>query len=195
MKVRAKMTDTPPPSKPENEALEPHFIEDVEVRLSDYSIEDYIVLVIFWALAVIVFAQFFSRYVLNDSIAWTEEVARYLLITIAFAGAPIAVRKNTHIHVEFFYRFIPPRVARVLSTIVDLIRIVFFAYATYLSYKIIGLMGAQYMTAIHVSMGVIYAFVFAGFLAMTLRALQVAWKHWRQGFSVLDQQTQVLKTS
>jgi TRAP-type C4-dicarboxylate transport system permease small subunit len=183
MKVRAKMTDTPPPSKPENEALEPHFIEDVEVRLSDYSIEDYIVLVIFWALAVIVFAQFFSRYVLNDSIAWTEEVARYLLITIAFAGAPIAVRKNTHIHVEFFYRFIPPRVARVLSTIVDLIRIVFFAYATYLSYKIIGLMGAQYMT------------VFAGFLAMTLRALQVAWKHWRQGFSVLDQQTQVLKTS
>ena len=195
MKMRAKMIDTPPPSKLENEVLEPHFLEDVEVRLSDYSIEDYIVLVIFWALAVIVFAQFFSRYVLNDSIAWTEEVARYLLITIAFAGAPIAVRKNTHIHVEFFYRFIPIRVARVLSTVVDLIRIVFFAYATYLSYKIIGLMGAQYMTAIHVSMGVIYACVFAGFLAMTLRAVQVAWKHWRQGFSVLDEQTQLMKTS
>ncbi|MDH5557178.1 MAG: TRAP transporter small permease [Alphaproteobacteria bacterium] len=189
------MTNTPPPSKTESEVLEPHFIEDVEVRFSDYSIEDYIVLVIFWALAVIVFAQFFSRYVLNDSIAWTEEVARYLLITIAFAGAPIAVRKNTHIHVEFFYRFIPARVARVLSTAVDLIRIVFFAYATYLSYKIIGLMGAQYMTAIHVSMGVIYACVFIGFMAMTLRAIQVAWKHWRQGFSVLDQQTEVMKTS
>jgi len=195
MKMKAKMTNTPPPSKTESEVLEPHFIEDVEVRFSDYSIEDYIVLVIFWALAVIVFAQFFSRYVLNDSIAWTEEVARYLLITIAFAGAPIAVRKNTHIHVEFFYRFIPARVARVLSTAVDLIRIVFFAYATYLSYKIIGLMGAQYMTAIHVSMGVIYACVFIGFMAMTLRAIQVAWKHWRQGFSVLDQQTEVMKTS
>jgi TRAP-type C4-dicarboxylate transport system permease small subunit len=189
------MTDTPQPSENEREALEPHFIEDVEVRLSDYGIEDYIVLVIFWALAVIVFAQFFSRYVLNDSIAWTEEVARYLLIMIAFAGAPIAVRKNTHIQVEFFYRFIPARVARILSTIVDLIRIVFFAYATYLSYKIIGLMGAQYMTAIHVSMAVIYVFVCAGFLAMTLRAIQVAWKHWRQGFSVLDEQAQVLKTS
>lgn len=189
------MTGTPPPSKPESEALEPHFLEDVEVRLSDYGIEDYLVLAVFWALAVIVFAQFFSRYVLNDSIAWTEEVARYLLITIAFAGAPIAVRKNTHIHVEFFYRFIPRRAARILSTIVDVIRIVFFAYATYLSYKIIGLMGAQYMTAIHVSMGVIYGFVFAGFLAMTLRAMQVALKHWRQGYSVLDEQTQMPKTS
>jgi TRAP-type C4-dicarboxylate transport system permease small subunit len=195
MKMKAKMTNTPPPSKTESEVLEPHFIEDVEVRFSDYSIEDYVVLVIFWALAVIVFAQFFSRYVLNDSIAWTEEVARYLLITIAFAGAPIAVRKNTHIHVEFFYRYIPARVARVLSTAVDLIRIVFFAYATYLSYKIIGLMGAQYMTAIHVSMGVIYACVFIGFIAMTLRAVQVAWKQWRQGVSVLDQQTEVIKTS
>lgn len=162
------------------------FIEDVEVNWKEYSIEDFVSFVIFWILGAVVFAQFFSRYVLNDSIAWTEEIARYLLIAVAFAGAPIAVRKNTHIHVEFFYRFINRSLARFLSVLVDLIRIVFFAYGTWISWKILKIMKAQYMTAVHVSMAWIYSLVFAGFLLMTFRAVQVTIKHWRQGYSSLD---------
>ena len=52
---------------------------------------------VFWALAAIVFSQFFTRYVLNDSAAWTEEIARYLLIAIVFIGAADRRRKNNHI--------------------------------------------------------------------------------------------------
>jgi len=162
------------------------FIEDVEVNWKDYSIEDYVSFVIFWVLGAVVFVQFFSRYVLNDSIAWTEEIARYLLIAVAFAGAPIAVRKNTHIHVEFFYRFINRRFGRFLSILVDLIRIVFFTYGSWTSWKILKLMKNQYMVALNVSMAWIYSLVFAGFVLMTFRAVQVAIKHWKQGYSSLD---------
>jgi TRAP-type C4-dicarboxylate transport system permease small subunit len=42
------------------------------------------------------------------------------------------------------------------------------------------------MTAVHVSMNWIYGLVFAGFLLMTFRAIQVCIKHWRQGYSSLD---------
>lgn len=162
------------------------FVEDIEVNWKDYGIEDYVSFIIFWILGAVVFAQFFSRYVLNDSIAWTEEVARYILIAVAFAAAPIAVRKNTHIHVEFFYRFINRSTGRVLSTIVDLVRIVFFAYGSWISFKIIKIMKAQYMVAIQVSMAWIYGLVLAGFLLMTFHAVRVAIKHWRQGYSSLD---------
>ena len=180
------MTEQSQKPEEKNDDQETQFLEDVEVNFKDYSIEDYVSFVIFWILGAVVFAQFFSRYVLNDSIAWTEEIARYLLIAVAFAGAPIAVRKNTHIQVEFFYRFINPRVGRVLSTLVDLIRIVFFAYGSWISFKILKIMKMQYMTAVHVSMNWIYGLVFAGFLLMTFRALQVCIKHWRQGYSSLD---------
>ena len=173
------MTEQSQKPEEKNDDQETQFLEDVEVNLKDYSIEDYVSFVIFWILGAVVFAQFFSRYVLNDSIAWTEEIARYLLISVAFAGAPIAVRKNTHIQVEFFYRFINPRVGRVLSTLVDLIRIVFFAYGSWISFKILKIMKMQYMTAVHVSMNWIYGLVFAGFLLMTFRAIQVCIKHWR----------------
>ena len=185
------------PILPEEDRLElkAQFIDDVDVKLSDYSVEDYVVLVIFWILAAIVFAQFFSRYVLNDSIAWTEEIARYFLIVVAFAGAPIAVRKNTHIQVEFFYRFIGRRLARVLSVLVDVIRVVFFAYASLISFKIIKIMHYQYMTSIHVPMSVIYVVVLVGFLMMTLRAVQSLLRHWRQGYSSLDQNHHINTTT
>jgi TRAP-type C4-dicarboxylate transport system permease small subunit len=37
----------------------------------------------------------------------------------------MAVRRNTHIHVEFIFRYLPPAVGRVLSTLVDIVRIAF----------------------------------------------------------------------
>ena len=180
------MTEQPLTSVDQTEEQKALFLEDVEVKFSDYSIEDYVSFVIFWVLGAVVFAQFFSRYVLNDSIAWTEEIARYLLIAVAFAAAPIAVRKNTHIQVEFFYRFINRSVARVLSTLVDIIRVVFFSYASYISFKILDIMKSQYMTSLNIPMSVIYWIVFAGFVLMTVRALQVLVRHWRQGYSSLN---------
>ncbi|MBM3628694.1 MAG: TRAP transporter small permease subunit, partial [Alphaproteobacteria bacterium] len=83
--------------------------------LSDYAPEDWAAFAFFWALAFVVFLQFFSRYVLNDSVAWTEEIARYLLICVCFVGGGMAVRKTSHIHVEFLYVYLPRVLARRLS--------------------------------------------------------------------------------
>ena len=33
--------------------------------------EDWIAIILFWTLAFIVFLQFFTRYILNDSLSWT----------------------------------------------------------------------------------------------------------------------------
>lgn len=174
--------ETPPasPSVPD-----PTFPEDEgPIDLSDIRPEDSIVLLLFWILAGVVFLQFFSRYVLNDSIGWTEEIARYLLIGVTFAGAALAVRKNSHIAVEFFYRYLPGAWGRGFSTLVDLLRIVFFALATWITAKL-ALKTNQKMASIELGKDVVYWVVFAAFALMTLYALRVAWRHWRQGHSAL----------
>ncbi|MBO9479720.1 TRAP transporter small permease subunit [Shimia sp. R11_0] len=60
---------------------------------------------LFAALFSVVFLQFFTRYVLNDSIAWTEEAARYLLILLSFCGAIRCQITGSHIALEFVDKY------------------------------------------------------------------------------------------
>ena len=161
-------------------------VTDEPIDLSIYHFEDWIAFAFFWTLAGTVFYQFFTRYALNDSASWTEEIARYLLICTVFVGASCSVRKNTHIHVDIFYRFLPAPVTRVLSTLVDLARIVFFTYMAYLTYALMGKIGRQQMSIVDLPIGLVYGVVMFGFVLMSFRAVTTAIKHWRQGFSVLE---------
>jgi TRAP-type C4-dicarboxylate transport system permease small subunit len=159
---------------------------DEAVDLSGTPIEAWAALVFFWALGLTVFYQFFTRYVLNDSAAWTEEIARYLLIATVFTGAAIGVAKNNHIQVDFFYRFMPAWLSRAMGLLVDLLRIAFFAAATFLTAQMMQKLGSYKMTIVDLPMNIVYAVVMAGFAAMCLRAVWVMRIHVQRGYTVLD---------
>ena len=161
--------------------------QDEAVDLSGTSVEAWAAVGLFWTLGATVFYQFFTRYVLNDSAAWTEEIARYLLISVVFVGAAIGVLKNNHIQVDFFYRFMPQRLARALSTMTDVLRVLFFAWAVVLTGLMMNRLGNNSrMTLVDLPMNVVYAACMLGFAAMTVRAVQVALIHHRRGYSVLE---------
>jgi len=159
---------------------------DEAVRLSVYAWEDWGTLGVFWILAVVVFYQVFTRYVLNDAAGWTEEIARYLLIAVTFLGGAMAVRRGTHIQVDFVYRFIPHAAGRVMSTFVDAVRIGFFGYAVWLTWLLIARIGTQRMAVIELPIGLVFGAMLIGFALMFGRSLQAAWRHWRQGYSALE---------
>ncbi|PVB60151.1 TRAP transporter small permease [Labrenzia sp. 011] len=112
-----------------------HF-EDGETDLGDLSWVDAPGIFVFWILAIVVFMQFFTRYVLNDSLAWTEEVARYLLILVCFLGSITATRRGTHITLEFLMRVVPPAVAKGLTVLAQAITLGFFATMTWIGIEL-----------------------------------------------------------
>lgn len=161
--------------------------QDEAVDLTGTPPEAWLAVLLFWALGLVVVYQFFTRYVLNDSAAWTEEIARYLLITTVFVGATIGVMKNNHIQVDFFYRYMPRGMSRLMSTLVDLLRIAFFGAAVVLTILMMIKLGKNSrMTMINLSMNWVYGTCALGFAAMTLRSVLVARTHWRRGYSVLE---------
>ena len=91
---------------------------------------DWPALVVFWGLFAVVFLQFFSRYVLNSSISWTEEAARYLLILLAFVGAIRCQTRGAHICLEFIDGLFPAQVRR-LKLFALLASAVFYAVVFY----------------------------------------------------------------
>jgi TRAP-type C4-dicarboxylate transport system permease small subunit len=159
---------------------------DEAVDLSGTPLEAWAALAIFWLLGVTVFYQFFTRYVLNNSASWTEEIARYLLIGTVFVGAAIGVVKNNHIQVDLLYRYLPRRVARVMATVVDVLRIAFCVAMVVLTAQMMDRLANMKMTIIDVPMNVLYGTCLFGLVVMTLRSIGVARAHWRRGYSVLE---------
>ncbi len=162
-------------------------IHDQAVDLGHHGIEDWIALGTFWALGLTVFYQFFTRYALNDSASWTEEIARYLLIATVFIGAATCVRRNNHIQVDFFYRLLPRKPMRLLATLVDIVRIAFLAAGVVLTGMLTAKIGGSPMAVVDLPMGIVYGAVMLGFALMTWRAVGVAIANWKRGASVLEQ--------
>ena len=160
---------------------------DEAVDLSRSNLEAWVALGFFWVLGLTVFYQFFTRYVMNDSAAWTEEIARYLLIAVVFTGATIGVVKNNHIQVDFFYKFMPTPVARVMATTVDVLRVGFFVAAAILTVMMMLKLGSNSrMTMVDLPMNWVYGICLLGFAAMAFRSVQIALFHRRRGYTVLE---------
>ncbi|MDB5751149.1 MAG: dctM [Ramlibacter sp.] len=161
--------------------------QDEAVDLSGTPWEGWVALTFFWVLGGVVFYQFFTRYVLNDSAAWTEEIARYLLIAVVFIGATLGVIKNNHIQVDFFYRYMPQRMGRTMALAVDVLRTAFLAAAVVLTLMMMLKLGSNSrMTMVDLPMNWVYGTCLLGFAMMAVRSAQVARRHWQRGYSVLE---------
>jgi TRAP-type C4-dicarboxylate transport system permease small subunit len=170
------------PSDPEGTA--PIQLDEEAIDLSDQTWDDAVVLILFWVLAFVVFLQFFTRYVLNDSIAWTEEIARFLLIGVTFIGSIMATRKQSHIAVEFVYRWIPRTGRRIAQVSIDVLTTAFFVMLAVLSAQIAGRTG-QMMVSLDIPKSTIYWIVAAAFVCMALYSAWNTWRHLRSGTSKL----------
>jgi TRAP-type C4-dicarboxylate transport system permease small subunit len=96
------------------------------------------------------------------------------------------VAKNNHIQVDFFYKFMPAWMSNFMSILVDVMRIAFFAAATFLTGQMMEKLGTYKMTIVDLPMNLVYGVVMAGFAAMCLRAMWVMKIHWQRGYTVLQ---------
>ncbi len=61
----------------------------------------------------------YGRYVLNDTPTWVEQVSHLLLMVIAFLGAAVGVRQDTHLSVVLFRTAAPASIRTLFVFITD----------------------------------------------------------------------------
>lgn len=181
MGVNLKASDMSQKPEPSNVQHLIHVEED-EIVIEHYP-EDWLAFIVFWALGGIVFLQFFTRYILNDSLAWTEEVARYGLMAVTFIGGAMVTRRNSHIAVALLPNFLPPWASRVVLAAVDLLTLAFLALLAYFSVLIVERMGMQRMTVFDISMSWVYGAISLGCFLMLVRQTQRVWRNARDGWT------------
>jgi TRAP-type C4-dicarboxylate transport system permease small subunit len=68
-----------------------------------------------------VLAGVFFRYVLNNSLAWTEDSSILMMIWVAFLIAPYAYRQGGHVGIELLVTSLPKPAFRVIRIILNLL--------------------------------------------------------------------------
>jgi len=140
---------------------------------------DKVTILLLAVLLLVVGAQIFARYVLNHSLFWSEELARYLFIYLVFLGAAIALRREEHIQVSFFVEQLPPGLRRAIGVLVDLLLLAFAGTVLVQSARLASMVWTVPTAALLIPWTFVYLGILLGMAAMTLVALAALWRHAR----------------
>ncbi|MBK8763555.1 MAG: TRAP transporter small permease [Burkholderiaceae bacterium] len=104
-----------------------------------------------------VFLGVFSRYILQATFQWYDEVARLCFIWIVFLGAAVAVKRGMHFRMRLVVDRLGPSAARFADRLVTLATMAFGAVLVAGGYGIYPIAQRQVTDALEISMLWFYA--------------------------------------
>lgn len=90
------------------------------------------------AITTVVLSAFYgviSRYILNNPVAWSNEVATISFTWTVFLGAAAAWKHNKHIHIDLAYNIMPAFLKKISDIAKNIILSIFFIFVLYLAIK------------------------------------------------------------
>lgn len=93
-------------------------------------------------------AQVFFRYVLNDSLFWSEELGRLCLVWLTFFGASVAYRRGQHIGVDVVTSRLPAPARKVAALVAICVCLAFFAVIAVFGWKFMAFIKFQTTAAL-----------------------------------------------
>ena len=136
---------------------------------------EYLLAVMGLSMALLVAVQVFSRYVLNHSIFWSEELARYLLVWLTFLGATVAYYRGVHPGIDVLYSRLKPPVRQLCDRIVHLISILFFGVMIIYGFRFAYFIRLQVTPALALPKWVVFAIIpISGSMLLLYACLKLA---------------------
>ena len=144
------------------------------IRFLDTRSEEIVVVVALALMFVIISIQVFMRYVMQSSLSWSEELARYLFVLFVNVGISFGVKTKKHIRVELFSMWLPQKgktVIRVLADIIFLAFAVVIIYYGFITATMIFMFN-QTSPALGLPMGLVYVTLPVSYILVLIRLIQ-----------------------
>jgi TRAP-type C4-dicarboxylate transport system permease small subunit len=138
------------------------------------NIEEYILVILFPLMVIIVFVATCVRYLTTGSIPWAEEVARYCMVWIGYIGASLGLKRNAHLGVEALVMKLPTRVQPFFGYLRIGIILLFNVLIAYFTYQIIQsqIDTEQISPALRIPIWFAYGAIPVGMILMSIRCIQ-----------------------
>lgn len=135
------------------------------------SITEWTITILIGAMVLNIAGGVFFRYVLGNSLYWTEELGRYLMIWAGLLGAVIAMKGDEHVGISMAVERFPPRIRRWLSLMARLVVSIFLAVILAKSFVQLSSLSIQRSSAMEIPMIVPYLSVTVSVLLMSVENL------------------------
>ena len=95
-------------------------LETAITRLNDRMLVGlkWLVILLLGLMLLIVDVAVFMRYVMNDALAWSEEIAKFVMVWLTFFAAPIGLRMGAHVGIEVLIGNLRGRIRQLLLLLI-----------------------------------------------------------------------------
>jgi TRAP-type C4-dicarboxylate transport system permease small subunit len=120
--------------------------------------------------------QVFTRYVLNDPVAWTQEFVLIVYIWIVFWCGAFLLREREHITFDMFFLALPLNLRRVLAIVLTALAGVAFIVALPATIDYVTFMKIEKSPVMGIRFDILYSIFILFVMAVAIGAL---WRLWR----------------
>ncbi len=147
------------------------------------AIEEWFLAISLGAMLLLNFGNVLSRYFLNLSMSFTEEITTNLFVWSCFLGASAAAKRGAHLGLSVFTDLLPAKWQRLVALIVSIMSLVLFAVIIWTSIGMVNsqLASSQTTPALGIPEWTMGIAVPVGAAFCFIRFAQAGWKSWHKG--------------
>lgn len=132
------------------------------------------------AIVAVVFGNAFSRYALNYSFSWAEEMVQMSMPWLAMTGVFLSVRRGTMIRVDFFFEKIPERYQSAVARFGYAVNIGVLLLMAWVSYDFVRLFGGDVALYVQIPTGISTSALVFGAAGAAMAYVAEFYKEWHQ---------------
>ncbi len=127
------------------------------------------------AMVIIIILQVFQRYILQNSLDWPEELARYLFVFAIYIGSSFAAAERRHLEVTIVRTVFGLKIGHFFTMLANIITVIFCCIMFFWGISMVLFVADsnQVAPALQFPMWIAYSCIPLGFLLMALRTLIV----------------------
>ncbi|MBO6258633.1 MAG: TRAP transporter small permease [Succinivibrio sp.] len=144
------------------------------IKLIDEYLEMSICVTLMIILSVVLAIQVFFRYVMGDSLSWSEETARYMFVWLVYIGIAYGCKVMRHIKIDAGLFLFPKKIRKHIVIVGDVIFFIFAMFIVYFAWSLVmkQVKIGQLSPATEIPMWIVYSAPLVGFTLTTIRQLQ-----------------------
>lgn len=138
------------------------------------SLNAWALIVMLSAMTLVIGANITSRYLTGHSVAWADEVARYLMIWLTFTGAGLILRTGGHVAITRLQEVLPDTGQKLMRAAIVVGLLIFFGFMVHVGQQYAQRMQFQSTPALRIPFVYVYAAMPIGFGLLIIHLLIIA---------------------